>query len=148
MILRTDLHRPGRTHDLDELTALPGRRVDRAAWVTHPGGLEPVGGDLDDEVLLLVPVVVDLELVEHVGTERVRRTHRRHREAVHGHRQHELRRVQRVDEGIDVGDVGGRIFVGQGRVAVVGAAHDPPRQHHQDRQQDEGEGGQPRGAAG
>jgi len=85
---------------------------------------------------------------EHVGAERIRRAHGRDGEAVHGHRQHELRRVQWVDERVDVGDIGGRIFVGQRRVAVIGASHDAQRQRHQDRQQGEGEGGQPCGSAG
>jgi hypothetical protein len=68
--------------------------------------LEAVEGRLDDEVFPGVAVGVDLELVEDVGPEGVRRLHGRHREAVDGHREDDLGRVQRVDEDVDVVDVG------------------------------------------
>ena len=104
---RSDVQRLGRPDDVEELPAR-GRRAARI-----PVGLEAVEGRLDDQVFLAVARRVDLELIEDVGSERVRGAYRRHRKAVDGHREDDLARIERVDEDVDVVDVRGGVQAAQ-----------------------------------
>jgi hypothetical protein len=104
---RADIQRLGRPDHVEELPAR-GRLAPRILLV-----LEPVEGGLDDQVFLTVPRGVDLELIEDVGPERVGGAHRGHGKAVDRHREDDLGRIERVDEDVDIVDVGGRIQAAQ-----------------------------------